>query len=449
MTVDRSGETMTGKGAASPDLRDASRSFLTFAVSVVSLAVLAGALGILSRNAFLLQVHPYLFFTGFGNAAILILNRYLMAAIYPGLSIDPRRQLRFLAAVSAALVLVVLSVLVGQPLLKAAAGLLLLALVVQPLAELLGKLPLSVIWGNVSGRYYIFDVLFLLNANLGLLTLGIREAYPANGVIPFFVTQSAYFLGSSFPLSISVMGFLYTYVWRQSPKRELARQLFSLWFYLFIGGVLFFLLMILSGQYLGMMLVSHLLMLGVLVLLVTFGAFLNGYFRTRFAHPALAYLFGALAFLFATSAFGILNIFYGKGILFGSYPPILDDKMWIYHAHTHAALLGWITLSFTGMMYIVIPVIQKTGSLDLLENGDPLQQLLDRSTMSKAFVQLSILLLSAGGLIISIWLGRPDAVGICGLVYGAAIYQLRGNLMRDTSLGMRTRKAGNGGSESP
>jgi hypothetical protein len=418
-------------------LRDISRLFLSFTVMVIVTAVLAGAFGSMTGNAFLNKIHPYIFFTGFGNTAILLLNRYLTSSIYPELRIDPARQRIYIAAVLTALILVTASVLFDQPLLKAAAGLLMMVVVIQPLTEILTTLPLSKIWGNVSGRYYIFDVIFLLNANLGLCTLGLREAFPTNGIIPTFVTQSAYFLGSSFPLSISVMGFLYTYAWRRSEKKELARKLFSIWFNIFVGGVLFFLVVILMGNYLSMMLISHLLTFGVIALLITFAVFLNNYFRRNFAHPALAFLLSGLAFLFATSSFGILNIYFGKGILFGTYPPIRADKMWIYHSHTHAALLGWITLSFTGMIYIVIPAIQKTGTLELLQTGDPLEQILDRSTMAKAFVQLTVMLLSAATIMLSLYTGDKVTLGLSGIVYAAGAWLLRRNLLRDPAIDMK------------
>ena len=420
-------------------LRDISRMFLSFSVMVIVTATLAGALGSMTDVAFLKKIHPYIFFTGFGNAAILLLNRYLTASIYPELRIDPVRQRIYLIAVLFALVLVTGSVLFDQPLLKAAAGFLLMIVVIQPLTEILSTLSLKKIWGDVSGRYYIFDVIFLLNANLGLCTLGLKEAFPSNGIIPFFVTQSAYFLGSSFPLSISVMGFLYTYAWRRTPKMELAKKLFSIWFNIFVGGVLFFLVVILMGNYLSMMLISHLLTFGVAALLVTFAVFLNNYFRRNFAHPALAFLLSGLAFLLATSSFGILNIYFGKGILFGTYPPIRADKMWIYHSHTHAALLGWITLSFTGMIYIVIPAIQKRGSLELLQSGDPLEQLLDRSTMVKAFVQLTVMLLSAATIMLSLYTGDKLTLGMSGIVYAAAVFFLRRNLISDPAIDMKGR----------
>ncbi|NTU53436.1 MAG: hypothetical protein HGA97_07020 [Chlorobiaceae bacterium] len=414
-----------------PSLRGISRNFLFVSVIIITGAALFGGAGVLLNHAFLLKVHPYLFFTGFGNLAILLLNRYLTSAIYPELRIDPGRQRQFMVIVLVSVVLVAVSEATDLPLLKVAAGILLMAVVVLPLYEIFTTLSVSKIWKEVSVRYYIFDVVFLLNANLGLFALGLKEAFPSNGIIPFFVTRSAYFLGSSFPLSISVMGFLYTYAWRRSEKRELAAKLFSLWFYIFVGGVLFFLVVILMGNYLGMMLISHLLMFGVMALLVTFTVFLKNHFRNHFAHPALAFLLSGLAFLLATSAFGILNIYFGQGIHFGSYPPIRGDKMWIYHAHTHSALMGWITLSFIGMMYIVLPAIQREGSLELLYSGDPLEQLLDQETMNRAFVQLSVLLLSGLVVIISFISGDNLALGLAGLFYAAGVLYLVRNLFHD------------------
>jgi hypothetical protein len=412
-------------------LRGISKTFLVVSFTVITLASLTGSLGVLANHAFLLKIHPYLFFVGFGNLAILLFNRYLTASIYPELRIDTARQRIFIGFVLLALVMVTAAVAADLPLLKAAAGLMLMALVLFPLYEIFTTLTISNIWNEVSVRYYIFDVIFLFVANLGLFTLGLKEAFPGNGIIPFFVTQSSYFLGSSFPLSISVMGFLYTYAWRRTEKMELAKKLFSLWFYIFVGGVLFFLVVILMGNYVSMMLISHLLMFGVTALLVTFAAFLRNYFRSSFAHPALAFMLGGLAFLLATSGFGIMNIFYGKGIHFGSYPPIQPDKMWIYHSHTHSALLGWITLSFIGMIYIVLPAIQKTGSLELLQSGDPLEQLLDERTMSRAFVKLATILVAGVTIIVSFLTGEQLVLGIGGIVYAITALGLLRNLKRD------------------
>lgn len=404
------------------------RRFFTLSVAVIAVAAFLGAAGAFTGNHFLYRIHPYIFFIGFGNLAILLFNRYLTATIYPELAVDPAKQMRYIVSVLVSLVAITVAVFMEWPLLKAATGLFLMILVSGPLREIFTTLSVGKIWKEVSVRYYIFDVLFLLNANLGLFTLGLKEAFPESGIIPFFVTQSSYFLGSSFPLSISVMGFLYTYAWRGSSKRELIRTLFSLWFYIFVGGVLIFLIVILIGHYFGMMLVSHILLFGVMALLGGFALYLYNFFKTSFHHPALAFLLSGLALLFATSAFGIMNIYYIKGIPFGSHPPIRIDKMWIYHSHTHAALLGWITFSFIGMIYIVIPSILRTASLEKLRSEQALSALLDSRTMKKAFRQLTLMLLSSTGVLLGFFLDNDMLLGSAGVVFGCCVAYLLKNL---------------------
>jgi len=402
--------------------------FLSLVITVITVASLAGAAGAATGNAFLLKIHPYIFFIGFGNLAILILNRYLTAAIYPQLKIDPAKQLRYIYTVLLALGMITVAVAMDWPLLKALTGLLLVGVVSLPLLEIFTTLSIPTIWKEVSVRYYIFDVIFLLVANIGLLTLGIKEAFPDFWIIPFFVTQSSYFLGSSFPLSISVMGFLYTYAWSRSSKRELAKRLFSLWFYIFVGGVLFFLIVILLEDYISMMLISHLLSFGVMALLGSFAIYLHNFFQSKFHHPALAFLLSGLSLLLATSAYGIMNIYFLKGIHFGTVPPLPFDRMWIYHSHTHAALLGWITFSFIGMMYIVIPSIISSNSLDTLRSDSALSALLETGVMRRAFKQLTILLLAATAILLAFFLNNNMLLAGAGFVFGGAVYYVTINL---------------------
>ncbi|NEX12520.1 MAG: hypothetical protein C1942_07520 [Prosthecochloris sp.] len=410
------------------ELDSMARIYVSVSVFIITLAAFSGALGAWTDSQMLHTLHPYIFFVGFGNLAILILNRYLIAAIYPELRIDTGKQMRYIYGVIAGLAMITLSVVMQWPLLKAFTGLFLMIMVVYPIKEIFSTLSIAKIWKEVSVRYYIFDVLFLLNANLGLFALGLKEAFPSFGVIPFFVTQSAYFLGSSFPLSISVMGFLYTYAWRRSPKKEIITMLFSIWSYIFVGGVLVFLIAILIGNYLGMMLVSHILLFGVLALLVGFAAYMNTFFRKNFHHPALAYLLTGLGMLMATSAFGILNIYFYDKLPFGSVPPIRASMMWIYHSHTHAALMGWITFSFIGIIYIVLPAIVKSGSLDMLRSGDPLIRLLDETSMKKAFRQLTVLLSSSLCVLFGFYLHSALLLTLGGFIYAGAVWFLRTNL---------------------
>ena len=413
------------------ELSSVARLFLSLSVTVIALASFLGAAGAVMGNMFLLKLHPYLFFIGFGNLAILILNRYLTAAIYPELKIDPSKQLRYIYAVLLSLVMITVAVSMDLPLLKAMTGLLLMIVVAGPLREIFTTLSIPKIWNEVSVRYYIFDVLFLLVANLGLFTLGLKEAFPDQKIIPFFVTQSSYFLGSSFPLSISVMGFLYTYAWSRSSKRELAKRLFSIWFYIFVGGVLLFLIVILAEYYLGMMLISHFLLFGVMGLLGSFSIYLYNFFHNKFHHPALAFLLSGLALLFATSGYGIMNIYFLKGIHFGTVPPLRFDRMWIYHSHTHAALLGWITFSFIGMIYIVIPSIVRSNSLETLRSATALSALLGEPVMNKAFKQLTVMLLSATAILLGFFLDNNLLLGVAGFCYGCSVYYLSFNLQHE------------------
>jgi hypothetical protein len=403
------------------DLSRVARFFLYISVAVIAVAALLGAAGTIAGSMFLLKLHPYIFFTGFGNLAILIFNRYLTSSIYPELQIIPKKQMRYIATVLLSLCMITIAVFMDWPLLKALTGLLLMIVVTGPLREIFTTLSIASIWKEVSVRYYIFDVLFLLVANLGLFTLGLKEAFPDFSIIPFFVTQSSYFLGSSFPLSISVMGFIYAYAWSRSSKRELAKKLFSIWFYIFVGGVLVFLVVILAGYYLGMMLISHLLMFGVIALLVSFTVYLYNFFRTQFRHPGLAFMLSGLALLLATSAYGIMNIYFLKGVPFGTKPPLPYLRMWIYHSHTHAALLGWITFSFTGMLYIVLPSIVRTNSLDMLRSEDGLSSMLGERSMNRAFRQLAMMLLSATAVLVAFFLYNDLLLAIAGFIFGCSV----------------------------
>ncbi|TLU84246.1 MAG: hypothetical protein FDX30_05865 [Chlorobium sp.] len=403
------------------DLSRVARFFLYISVAVIAVAALLGAAGTIAGSMFLLKLHPYIFFTGFGNLAILVFNRYLTSSIYPELKIIPKKQMRYIATVLLSLCMITLAVFMDWPLLKALTGLLLMIVVTGPLREIFTTLSIASIWKEVSVRYYIFDVLFLLVANLGLFTLGLKEAFPDFSIIPFFVTQSSYFLGSSFPLSISVMGFIYAYAWSRSSKKELAKKLFSIWFYIFVGGVLVFLVVILAGYYLGMMLISHLLMFGVIAILVSFTVYLYHFFRTQFRHPGLAFMLSGLALLLATSAYGIMNIYFLKGVPFGTKPPLPYLRMWIYHSHTHAALLGWITFSFTGMLYIVLPSIVRTNSLDMLRSEDGLSSMLGERSMKRAFRQLAMMLLSATAVLVAFFLYNDLLLAIAGFIFGCSV----------------------------
>ena len=117
-----------------------------------------------------------------------------------------------------------------------------------------------------------------------------------------------------------------------------------------------------------------------------------------------------------------MNVYFIKGIPFGSYPPIRLDKMWLYHSHTHAALLGWITFSFIGMIYIVIPAIFRSNSLQFLQGSGELSEMLQKKTMKKAFRQLTIMLLSATAILLAFFLENQILLGLSGLLFGCSVF---------------------------
>ncbi len=359
--------------------------YVILSVYIVSTAITIGALGSYLDNKALLLLHPYIFFIGFGNLSILILNRYLTNAIYPQLKISPKTKILYIANVLIALVLITFAVVFKIPVLKTIVGIMLMVSSSHALYEIFKSLSISEIWKDISARYYIFDVIFLLNAALGLFVLGLKEQFPDLSLIPFFITESSYFLGSSFPLSISTMGFIYSYS-IQDNKKGMVRKFFDYWFYTFVGGVLLFLVLILMDLYLGMMFSSNALIVGVLIIFLIILKFLIKFYKEKFKHPTFLFLLFGVSLLLLTGVFGVMNIYYLQGREYGSR--LADIHMWVYKSHTHAALLGWITLSFMGMIYAVYPTIQKNNSTKELKEG--FKKMLSDKQLKIAFIQLFV-----------------------------------------------------------
>lgn len=359
--------------------------YLILSIYIISTAITLGALGAYLNNKILLSLHPYIFFIGFGNLSILILNRYLTNSIYPQLKINPKTKVLYIINIIIALILITFAITFKIPSLKIIVGLMLMLSSSHAIYEIFKSLSISEIWKDISARYYIFDVIFLLNAALGLFVLGLKEQFPNLSLIPFFITESSYFLGSSFPLSISTMGFIYSYS-IQDNKKGMIRKFFDYWFYIFVGGVLLFLVLILMDLYLGMMFSSNLLIVGVLIIFLIILKFLIKFYKTKFKHPTFLFLLSGVSLLLLTGIFGVMNIYYLQDREYGSR--LADINMWIYKSHTHAALLGWITLSFIGMIYAVYPTIQKYNSTKELQEG--FKKILTDKQLKLAFIQLFI-----------------------------------------------------------
>ena len=126
-----------------------------------------------------------------------------------------------------------------------------------------------------------------------------------------------------------------------------------------------------------------------------------------------------------------MNIYFMKGLPFGTFPPLRPDRMWIYHAHTHAALLGWITCSFIGMIYIVLPSIVRSNSLELLRTDSVLSAILSEGSRKKAFRQLTVLLLAATAIILAFFLDNHMMLSVSGFIFGCSVYFLNINLQQE------------------
>jgi hypothetical protein len=389
--------------------------YTRLAIYIISTAITLGAIGTYLQNKVLLELHPYIFFIGFGNLSILILNRYLTNSIYPQLKIKTKTKLLYIYNILISLVLITISITFKIASLKIIIGLMLMISSAHAISEIFKSLSISQIWKDISARYYIFDVIFLLNAALGLFVLGLKEQFPSCSLIPFFITESSYFLGSSFPLSISTMGFIYTY--SITNKTGVVKKFFDYWFYIFIGGVLIFLVLILMDFYIGMMVSANSLIFGVIIIFTIVLLFLIRFYKNKFSHPTFSFLISGIGFLILTGIYGVLNIHFLQGREYGTR--LAEIKMWIYKSHTHAALLGWITLSFIGILYAVYPSIQKHNSTKELQDG--FKKVLSNSQIKKAFIQLFIALSSIIMIEVGFYLENNTILLIFGLILSSSV----------------------------
>ena len=83
------------------------------------------------------------------------------------------------------------------------------------------------------------------------------------------------------------------------------------------------------------------------------------------------------------------------------------------------------------MIYIVIPSIVRSNSLETLRSETALSALLGEEVMKKAFQQLTVLLLSATAILLAFFLENNLLLGVAGCVYGCSVYYVTINLRSD------------------
>ena len=397
------------------------RSFKLYtfvSIYIITISITLGALGSFWDNKILLKLHPYIFFIGFGNLSILILNRYLLSSIYPELQVSDKNNIFYIKSIILSISLVTIAIVFDIPIIKTLIAMILMFIILHSLYKIKKFLSFRDIWKNISARYYIFDIIFLLNAALGLFVLGIKETFPNFSLIPFFITESSYFLGSSFPLSISIMGFLYSYITISNSKSKLVRNFFNLWFYVFITGVLIFLVLILAELYWGMIIVSNLLILGVFIIFIVFIKYLLNFYKNNFKNPSLAFLLSGLILLLVTGVFGVMNINNLVGREFGTR--LAPPDMWGYHSHTHAALLGWISLSFTGIMYSVYNVLKEKSQKEI-KYSDYFNKALNEKQRKSSFIQLIFAVIFIFAILVGFYLDNRYLLLIFGLLLASSL----------------------------
>ncbi len=370
-------------------------------IYIIMLAITLASFGAFFNNDHLLRLHPYIFFIGFGNLSILVLNKYLIQSFYPKLKISAQKQFYYIITIIISLILITISIYFDLPILKIVISFLLAIIIIDASLGLLKQLSFKEIWNILPVRYYTFDLLFLLNAALGLFALGYKETFPNTILVPDIVTESLYFLGSSFPLSVSTMGFIYAAI-AKKEKKELLKLFFDLWFYVFILGVITFLLLIIMDTYWGMMISSSTLILGVLVIFYMLS-------RRKSYNLTIFYLIGAISLLTVTGIFGLMNIDLISGREIGSR--LAENDMWIYKIHTHSALMGWISFAFVGILYLVYPYISKDKIIIFSES------ILSPKQLKYGIIQLLISTLFITMILIGFYLDNRYILFIFGLLF--------------------------------
>jgi hypothetical protein len=222
-------------------------------------------------------------------------------------------------------------------------------------------------------------MLFLLVAAVGLFALGWKQTWPDFSLIPDFLRPATVFLGASFPLTLTFTGYLYRYARANGGLSQIEQRIFDGWYYLLVGGVLFFLVVILLDLRDLMLSIAVVLALGVFVV--------NALFAPRLARNprsvGMLYAFVGLMGLLAASSAGIALILSGTPTIPAGENPILLS-------HVHFAQLIWVCISYWGALYTLWPMLLRLdrGRVDWL----PLDRAYPDRARWVAYLQLGLAL---------------------------------------------------------
>jgi hypothetical protein len=282
----------------------------------------------------------YIFFFSFAAFSVMLFQTILARPADQLGRLDLREQ-RGLALVTVIVsLLCVVSELTLIPWLKVPAGILLAVAVASHAIRVWEGRTLPAIWRNVAWRFFVTDMLFLLVAAIGLAALGWKETWPQFPLIPAFLRPSTVFLGASFPLTLTFTGYLYLFADQNGGLSSIEHRMMDGWYYVLVGGVLLFLVVILLDLRGMMQTLAIVLLAGVWAVTYLFAR------RLLRSPGAVHLLYGTIGLvgLLATSAAG-------NALIASRTPTIPAGANPILLSHVHFAQLGWVCISFWGIQY--------------------------------------------------------------------------------------------------
>ena len=384
------------------------KAFQTYATASTICLFLSALSGVLIPLSPRMKLLPsYIFFFSFAAFSVMLFQTILTRSADRLSTLDLREQKWVLVTAVSVSILSVISELtaIGWP--KIPAGIILGAAVLFHGYHIWQGFSLGQIWRHVALRFFITDMLFLLVAAVGLSALGWKETWPDFVLIPDFLRPSTVFLGASFPLTLTFTGFLYRFAQANgglSPREE---RIFDWWYYLLVGGVLSFLVFILLDLRLVMQIVALVLALGVLIIDLLFVPRLA---RNPHSVVLLFALVGLMGLLAASTA--------GNALIASHTPTFPAGENPILLSHVHMAQLGWVCISFWGILYTLWPMMLQldTGRIDWLPSGadypPPARWL--------AYLQLTLAVGGLSGLVASHMLPSPPLTALSGIVFSVA-----------------------------
>jgi hypothetical protein len=318
--------------------------YATISTVCLFLAVLSGALIGLSERMKLLP--SYIFFFSFAAFSVMLFQTILTHPPQQLGQLDLREQRGILAVALIVSALCVFSELTLIPWPKIPAGLMLgVAVIVHGWRVWRGHRPRE-IWDDITYRFFITDMFFLLVAAVGLFALGWKETWPDFGLIPAFLRPATVFLGASFPLTLTFTGYLYRFAQVNGGLSAREERVMDWWYTILVGGVVSFLAVILLDLRVVMQAMAATLAVGVFVVNALFAGRLARHPRSV---PTLYAYLGLAGLLAASTA--------GNCLIASNTPTIPAGQNPLLLSHVHMAQLLWVCISFWGIQYTLWPMM--------------------------------------------------------------------------------------------